>query len=150
MSRATRPSPLIVSPEIFRLVTKLRRSFSEALVCSGIAAAQRWRIVYEATSAPQPEFELPGVSGAAHVEGERLSRRAITFVAVPANMACRRSSRARAERPVPSLTRKDSNGTSGSIDPVSTTSSTQGLCHGMPTRGWHRFQPSCTVTGMPR
>lgn len=103
VSRATRPSPLIVSPEIFRLVTKLRRSFSEALVCSGIAAAQRWRIVYEATSAPQPEFELPGVSGAAHVEGERLSRRAITFVAVPANMACRRSSRARAERPVPSL-----------------------------------------------
>src|SRR6266478_4760746 len=43
MSRASRPLSLMVPPEIFRLVTKARMSFSEALVLRGISGRSRTR-----------------------------------------------------------------------------------------------------------
>ena len=41
ISRASRPLSLTVPPEIFRLVTKARMSFSEALVLRGISGRSR-------------------------------------------------------------------------------------------------------------
>ncbi len=43
MSRASRPLSLTVPPEIFRLVTKVRMSFSEPLVLRGISGRSRTR-----------------------------------------------------------------------------------------------------------
>jgi len=42
-SRALRPFSLTVPPEIFRLVTTARMSFSEALVLRGISGRSRTR-----------------------------------------------------------------------------------------------------------
>src|SRR6516225_6745871 len=44
MSRASRPLSLTVPPEIFRFVTKVRMSFSEALVLRGISGRSRTRL----------------------------------------------------------------------------------------------------------
>ena len=43
VSRARLPAAERVSPEILRLVTKLRTSFSEPLVCSGMSGRSRTR-----------------------------------------------------------------------------------------------------------
>ncbi|SCX34609.1 hypothetical protein DSM25559_4517 [Agrobacterium rosae] len=43
LSRASRPLRLTVPPEIFRLMTKPRRSLSDALVCSGVSGRSRTR-----------------------------------------------------------------------------------------------------------